>query len=253
MLKRYFGKTDQGPLLKINEDGMLIEPFLSLYGVIDAFGGVAIGDEFVKFLKDEIIKGFSSHLSDPDKTLSYFFDPLRPVEVNGLFNLILELNKKSLELNSKKNFFQRAGASLLIALQVEETLHVFSVGVSQMWLLRKKQVIPICKSNAIQKYEPKAPERFKIDTSSQHIIPKTALGLNLNLEISWNPCRILEGDLFFLASTGVLLDGDLISLLTSIPERTSQTPPLQIMVDRALEYSNSKGNIDNQTLLLLEY
>ena len=93
LLKRYFGKTDQGPLLKINEDGMLIEPFLCLFGIIDAFGGVAIGDEYVKFLKSEITKGLSTNLSDPDKTLSYFFDPLRPIEVNGLFNLILEINK----------------------------------------------------------------------------------------------------------------------------------------------------------------
>ncbi len=234
---------------------MIIGPYLSLFGVIDAFGGVAIGDEYVKFLKSEITKGLSTNMSDPDKTLSYFFDPLRPIEVNGLFNLILEINRKSHELNSKKSFFQRAGASLLLALQVEETLHVLSVGVGQLWLFRKKQFIPICTTNSIHKYEPNAPDRFKIDTSSHHTIPKTALGLNQNLEISWNPCRILEGDLFFLASDGVLLDGDLISLLTSttITERTSQTPPLQIMVDRALEYSNSKGNIDNQTLLLLEY
>ena len=227
---------------------------MGIYGVIDAFGGVGIGDELVKFLKHEIPKGISFNQSDPERTLSFYFDPLRPIEVNALFNLILELNRKTWELNQKKSFYQRAGASLGLILQVGEVLHMISVGATSLHLLRDKtlqEVIPAANFRLFE--QDNIPVRYQMDSIKMLNLPRTSIGLNLNLEIQWNPLRIMKNDIIILCSDGVLLDPDLKSLLRSIPERESQTAYLQNIVDKAFDYSNNMGNVDNQTMLLLEY
>jgi serine/threonine protein phosphatase PrpC len=132
-------------------------------------------------------------------------------------------------------------------------LHVVSFGVPQLWLRRNGNIIEVKNSNLIELREEAVPKRFNIDRTAQINLPKTAMGMNINLEISWNPCRIQSGDIFFLATDGVILDTALKSLLTSIPERIGQTSHLQLLVEKAFDHSNSIGNLDNQTLLLIEY
>jgi serine/threonine protein phosphatase PrpC len=238
---------------KINEDGVIVDPYMGLFGIIDAFGGVGIGDEFVKFLKQEIPKGISYNQSDPDRTLNFYFDPLRPIEVNAIYNLIFEINKKSIELNQKKNYFQRAAASLCLGLQVGDILHLISVGCVGAYLVRNGSWIEVVNSSCFTTMPSELPERLRTGGLVQTGIPKTAIGLNLNLELQWSPVNLLKGDLLVLSTDGVIWDDESRQFLASIAAQANSTHSLQKMVEKAFDQANARGNADNQTMLLLEY
>ena len=62
-LSSYYGKTDQGPYLNINEDDILIDLEARLFGVFDGLGGGSIGNEAVSLVKNKMYSFFNQSFS----------------------------------------------------------------------------------------------------------------------------------------------------------------------------------------------
>jgi PPM family protein phosphatase len=243
-LRAYAAKTHQGPYLQINEDGYEFDFENDLYMLFDGFGGSGIGDRAVESLKQDI-KNFYTQISrDPNATMPIYHNPKNLLEGNAILNSMMNAHQKLYEANQQKSLNQRAGASGLIAVRSESVIVLVGVGNCRAYHFRQGKLAKVIMEDTMQ-YLSKDQFDLRFRTS-----PMNAFGMYSELTYQLREVRLTEGDKIIALSDGIFAHLEEEELLYAL-NRTA--PDAQERVNSLLKLSNSRGNLDNQTAMILEF
>jgi serine/threonine protein phosphatase PrpC len=243
-LRSYSAVTHQGPFLEINEDGYDFDLDNQLFMVIDGFGGAGIGDKAVVNLKEQM-KSFIFNLSDdPEATMPLYWSPKWILEGNALVNAMINAHQQLFKSNSQLGLNQRAGASMACAIKAGDTLVVSHVGSTQVYLSRHGNLMPLFTPDTLQHFsvDPVAPNSLRLPLGAFGFFP----------ELSWQmkEIRLREGDKFIFLTEGI---SPWISIteLSHVLARSDEDGHDKL--NDLLKLSNERGNVANQTGMILEF
>lgn len=243
-LKSYAAQTHQGPYLQVNEDAYDFDFENDLYMVVDGFGGSGVGDRAVERLKGEIKSFYTQISDDPNATMPLYYNPRYLLEGNAILNSMMNAHQNLLKANSEKAINQRAGASALVAVKAESILVLIGVGNCNAWHFRHGNLTRIIHEDTMN-YLSKDAFSYRFRTS-----PMSALGMYPEMNYQLREVRLAEGDKVILLSDGVYASLSEEELLYSLSRPALDA---QERINSLLKLSNSRGNLDNQTAMILEF
>lgn len=244
IVKSYFAKTDHGPALELNEDEFDVDLINNLYTVIDGFGGVGIGDKVAAKIKD-LLKIFYTKVStDPNLTMPFYYSHKYLLEANALINAFHLAHKEIYKANEPLELSIRGGASV-VSFAISDSLGTFvSVGNMAVFTYRKGELKLII---APDSFESISKDNFRPYYLS---LPMSGIGLFEDLHLQVKEFRYQQDDIVIMLSDGIYnrLTFDEIKFIIE-----KKTPGLREKVANLCDLSNSRGNFDNQTALLLQF
>ncbi len=243
-LKSYAAQTHQGPYLQVNEDAYDFDFENELYMILDGFGGSGVGDKAVERLKQDI-KNFYTHISDdPNATMPLYYNPKNLLEGNAILNSMMNAHQFLMKENSEKPVNQRAGASAIIAVKADSLLVMVGVGNCTAYHFRQGKLSKIIQEETFQ-YLSKDQFDFKFRTT-----PMNAIGMYPEMGFQLREIRLAEGDKVILLTDGVYAQIKEEELLYALNKTATDS---QERINSLLKLSNSRGNTDNQTAMILEF
>jgi serine/threonine protein phosphatase PrpC len=242
-LKRCIAKTAQGPHLQINEDGYDFDLDKNLFMILDGFGGSGIGDVCVENVKEHMRNFFGRVSLDPDSTLPFYYSPRFNLEANALINALMYTNKTIYKENTTKEVKQRAGVAGQFVCFSDEMINITSIGNTLAYLYRNNDLRPLC-----------IPDDFNNlsrDDKFRHFktAPLNGLGLFRDLKFDNKEIKLCEGDQIILLTDGVygrVAPGEILSVM-------DQEESLKDKINTLFNLSNDRGNLDNQTVMILNF
>jgi PPM family protein phosphatase len=243
-LKAYAAQTHQGPYLQVNEDGYEFDFENDLYMVLDGFGGSGIGDRAVEKLKQEIKTFYTQISDDPNATMPLYYNPRNLLEGNALLNSMLNAHQNLFKMNTDRPLNQRAGASALVAVRSDSLLVLVGVGNCCAYHFRQGKLSKVIMEDTLQHLS-KGQLDLRFRTS-----PMSAFGMYPELNYQMREVRLVEGDKIVLLTDGVfaLLNEEELSYNLNRGAADAQE-----RLNSLLKLSNSHGNLDNQTAMILEF
>lgn len=243
-LKSIDAQTDKGPYLEINEDGYDFDLKNDLYMIFDGFGGAGRGDAAVNTLKENLKTFYTKISFDPNATLPFFFSPKYLVEGNALINSMLYSHDLLYKKNLEKDVAQRAGSSAMLMAKAESVLTMVSTGNCSAYLYRRGKLKKIFVEDSYL--------FLSNDDFNSHLktIPLSGFGLFPDLYYQVKEIRVFEGDVVISLTDGVyskILEEELRDILS----RRGTSAKLKIK--ELFKLANERGNLDNQTAMILEF
>jgi serine/threonine protein phosphatase PrpC len=147
-------------------------------------------------------------------------------------------------MNLEKPFNQRAGASALVAVKADSLVVLVGIGNCCAYHFRQGKISKII-SEETMKFHSKDQFDFKFRTT-----PLNAIGMYPELGQQVREIRISEGDKLVLLTDGVYAQISEEELLYSLNRSSSDANE---RINNLLKLSNSRGNTDNQTAMILEF
>jgi serine/threonine protein phosphatase PrpC len=243
-LKAYAAQTHQGPYLQVNEDAYDFDFDNELFLIMDGFGGSGIGDRAVDNLKHEIKNFYTQISDDPNATMPLYYNPRNLLEGNALLNSMISAHQNLLKNNLEKPINQRAGASAIVAVKADSLLVLVGVGNCCAYHFRRGKLSKIIVEDTFQ-YLSKDQFELKFSTT-----PLNAIGMYPELGYQLREVRLSEGDKVILLTDGVYSQIKEDELLYAL---NKASPDANERVNDLLKLSNSRGNTDNQTAMILEF
>lgn len=243
-LKAYAAETNQGPYLQVNEDGYDFDFENDLYMVFDGFGGSGIGDRAVDRLKQEIKTFYTQISDDPNATMPLYYNPRNILEGNAILNSMMNAHQNLLKSNLDKPVNQRGGASGIVAVKADSLMVLVGVGNCCAWHFRQGRLSKIILEDTF-KYLSKDQFSYKFRTT-----PMNAIGMYPELGHTLKEVRLSEGDKIILMTDGVYAQISEEELLYAL---NKSAPDANERINSLLKLSNSRGNTDNQTAMILEF
>lgn len=243
-LKAYAAQTHQGPYLQVNEDGYDFDFENELFMILDGFGGSGVGDHAVNKLKQEIKTFYTQISNDPNATMPLYYNPRNLLEGNAILNSLMNAHQNLLKNNHEKAINQRAGASAVVAVKADSMLILVGIGNCCGYHFRQGKLTKIISEDTFQ-FLSKEQFNAKFRTS-----PMNAIGMYPELGHQLREVRLAEGDKILLMSDGVyaqLTEDELLYTLNK------SSPDANERINNLLKLSNSRGNTDNQTAMILEF
>lgn len=243
MLKTITAESKPGPFLNVNEDAQDFDTYKKIYMVLDGFGGSGIGDKAVTDLKQQIKAEYGASQKDLDKTLSFFYSPRYLLEANILLNLLHKYNYELWLQNQNLSITQRAGAAGIFMVESEKVLSLCSIGNCRSFLIRDGAIFPLSLSDSTAMFS-------SVGHSSKGQLPLSGIGLFKHPNFQVTEVSLKNDDIIIALTDGAfshLQDEEIKSLVLNYRKSAKQR-----VVD-LFTLANKRGNLDNQTILLLEY
>jgi serine/threonine protein phosphatase PrpC len=243
-LKAYAAQTHQGPYLQVNEDGYDFDFENELFMIFDGFGGSGLGDRTVEKLKQEIKTFYTQISDDPNATMPLYYNPRNLLEGNPILNSMMSAHQNLLKMNLERPVNQRAGASAIVAVKADSLLVLVGVGNCSAYHFRQGKLSKIIVEDTFQNL---SKDQFE---SRFRTSPMNALGMYPEMGHQLREVRLAEGDKIVLLTDGVYAQVNEDELLYTL---NKASPDANERVNSLLKLSNSRGNTDNQTAVILEF
>ncbi len=243
-LKSYGLLTHQGPHLNLNEDLVEVDLVNNLYMIIDGFGGSNVGDKAASIIRDSLKRSYTKIALDPDSTLPFFFSHKYLIEGNALINALHTAHQNMTRENQGKSMNNRGGGSVISAALAENILTLISTGNCGAYLYRKGQLTTEILPDSLKSL---SRDHF---SSYLHTVPMSGVGLFEDIHYQVKELKIASGDLVIL-----LTDGVYARLLESEIQYTVEKnldSELEI-IKELFKFANDRGNLDNQSGLILQF
>lgn len=243
-IKAYSGLTDQGPFLNLNEDGFKVNIATGLYMLVDGFGGPGVGDVATQSLLEEMDQFYQKVSGDPEATLPFYFSPQYLLEGNALINAVNYCHRNIYERNQSLEIDQRAGASVIFACEAENILNVLSIGNCAGFMKKTGIFSKIILEDSLSKV------LGNHSSSTPNSCPANALGMFSQIDFKLNEFSIEEGTEFIF-----LTDGAFSRLQEKEIEEIFRDGSFNHTerIKNLFALSNNRGNLDNQTALVLQF
>lgn len=243
-LKSYGLQSHQGPHLNLNEDLVEVDLVNNLFMVIDGFGGSNIGDRAAALIRDNLRRSYTKIASDPDSTLPFFYSHKYLIEGNALINAFHVAHQVMTKENENKDMNNRGGGSVVCAALAENVLTLVSTGNCATYLYRRgdlsTEIIPDSLKNL---------SRDRV-SSYLNTAPMSGIGLFEDLHYQVREIKISEGDLIILLTDGIY--ARLLETEIKYTIEKNLDGDLDI-INALMKLSNERGNLDNQSALLLQF
>lgn len=243
-LKSYGLLTHQGPHLNLNEDFVEVDLVNNLYMVIDGFGGSNIGDKAAMIIRDSLKRSYTKIASDPDSTLPFFYSHKYLIEGNALINALHVAHQNMTKENDSKNISNRGGGSVISAALAENILTLVSTGNCGAYLYRKGHLATEIIPDSLRSL---SRDRF---SSYLHTVPMSGVGLFEDLHYQVKELKISAGDMVILMTDGVYARLEESEIKYTVEKNLDSE--LEI-IKELFKLANDRGNLDNQTALILQF
>jgi serine/threonine protein phosphatase PrpC len=243
-LVNFSAESHQGPFLEVNEDGYDFDFNENLYMVFDGYGGNGIGDKCVENLKNDIKKFYKNFVVDRNATLPFFYSSKYLLEGNALINASLLAHSNLHKENITKNVGQRAGASGIIISKYESILTLVMTGNCRAYILKNGKLISLFTDDSFQ-YLTK-------DHYNSHLknVPLSGFGLFPDLHYQVKEVRVSPGDKVITLTDGVYSRVEEQEIIAAILKPSIS---IKTKINELFKLSNDRGNLDNQTCMIIEY
>jgi serine/threonine protein phosphatase PrpC len=244
LLKSYAAETNQGPYLQINEDAYHVDLDNQLFMVFDGFGGSGIGDKCVDKLKQSLTHFYTRVNGDADATLPFFYSNKYLLEGNALINAIHYSHKIICSDNAKLDMDKRGGASAALIALSENVLTIVSIGNCCCYLSRKGKFEKIFSEDSTRLMG------GDFDVQYFRTTPTSAFGLFDDIQLQVKEIKIADEDQVLILTDGVYsrLELDEIKYILDNSEKQPSDK-----IKNFFEIANSRGNLDNQSSMILKF
>jgi serine/threonine protein phosphatase PrpC len=242
-LKAYYSETTNGPYLELNEDHIVADLPNKLFAVIDGFGGVGIGDKASEIVAESIKNLYVRVGGDEDATLPFYYSEQGMLESNALVNSLFYAQNELKKYFEGKDLSNRGGASILSGVVSENILITASVGNCMGVLVRNGKIVINSTPDVLDRSYDGSDKHFRTN-------PLNALGLYGDFKFHINEVKLREGDIYAIMTDGCyarLSKSDMKSILLSSEMMLNE------MGEALLDRANDHGNLDNQSLVLLQF
>ena len=243
-LKSFSANSDQGPVLQLNEDSVEVDLVHKLYMIFDGFGGSNVGDKAVSEVRENIKKFYTRIAGDPDSTLPFSYSHKYLLEGNALINSMQYAHFLLKQSNAEKDMNSRGGTSAVAIAEAENILTLVSTGNCMALAYSKGSLKTLLMPDNL--------ENLSKDSFNRQFqtIPMSGFGLFDDLHINVSEFRPDDGDLIILLSDGVYarLSTEEIRHIISQEKISSREK-----IEELFKLSNERGNLDNQSALILQY
>jgi len=243
-LKSYTVNTNQGPYLQINEDDAVVDLKNKLFMIFDGFGGTNIGDKAVELVRETIQKFYTKIGGDPDSTFPFYYSHKYLIEGNALVNSMHLAHSMLKKSNQEKNLSEKGGTSCIAASLADSILTLSSTGNCSAYLLRRGKLDNIVRPDSLESL---SEDNFDIQFRTT---PMSGFGLFDDLHLSVKEYKVLTGDLFIFMTDGAYSRLG-IKEIKHILERSDLDDNSK--VKEFYKLSNQRGNLDNQSTVLLQF
>ncbi len=243
-LKQCSAQTHQGPHLQINEDAYDFDLNKNLFMILDGFGGSGIGDKCIDQIKDSMKKFYGRVSHDPDATLPFFYSSKFTAEANALINALLYTHKNIYKENMSKQVNQRAGASGVFVSFDEEIISVASTGNISVYLRKESSLTQVTIPDNYELFNSKLPEKRYLYSA-----PLSGLGLFKDLHYQIKEIKVSAGDSLIMMSDGIYSRLEMHELAQVLSGENKNKEKINTLFN----LSNSRGNMDNQTVMILDF
>jgi len=236
--------THQGPLLKVNEDGFDVDFESKVFMIFDGFGGAHIGDKAVKFLSHEIKSYFTKLSFDPNATMPLYYHPRNLIETNALLNAIMNAHQQLYTQNSVLPLPLRGGASAIISVLADEVMSVIGIGNCEAYHFRLGHTHHLIQSDSFHLHQ------TEVFGRKNKMIPMSGFGLYSELNYTQRDFKIQSGDQLVFLTDGIhsqVSSDEIQHLFLQHQHNYSE------LMNAILKLSNTRGNLDNQTIMILEF
>ena len=243
-LKSYGMQSHQGPHLNLNEDLVEADLINNLFLLIDGFGGSNVGDRAAMMIRDNLKRSYTKISEDPEATLPFFYSHKYLIEGNTLINAFFTAHQRMNKDNESKNLDNRGGGSVIAASFAENIVTLVSTGNCVAYLYRK--------GHLSQEVLPDSLASLSRDSYKSHLhsVPMSGIGLFEDLHYSVRELKVSDGDLVILMTDGAY------SRLTTDEIRYTVEKNMENELEASKEIfrlSNDRGNLDNQSAILLQF
>jgi serine/threonine protein phosphatase PrpC len=243
-LKSYGMQSHQGPHLNLNEDLVDADLVNNLFMLIDGFGGSNIGDRAAMMIRDTLKRSYTKIAVDPEATLPFFYSHKYLIEGNALINALQTAHQNVNRDNEKKNLDNRGGGSVIAAAIAENILTLVSTGNCVAYLYRKGHLSIEVLADSLAGLSRDSYQSYL------HSVPMSGIGLFEDLHYNVRELKVTEGDVVIM-----LTDGAYSRLSTEEIKYIVETN-LESELDAIKELfrlSNDRGNLDNQSAVILQF
>ncbi|MFT3781805.1 MAG: serine/threonine-protein phosphatase [Nibricoccus sp.] len=224
--------TDIGRIRRQNEDRLICEESLGLFGVADGVGGLPGGAEAAQCAVDLIKKLVKNSTNPPDLEL-----------------ITLETNHAVSQLGFRLSPHFGIGSTLTYGIFRDGKVRLAHVGDSRCYLLRGREIECLTMDHSVEN-EARA-RRAKgelIWVNEQHRNALTrCIGQSTPLEVDVSSRTIMPKDRYLFCSDGItrLLREE------EIAEHLSRDEPPADILQEMIELTNIRGGLDNATAVLV--
>lgn len=243
-IKKFSARCSQGPFLNINEDGLDVDLNLGLILLLDGMGGGGKGDLFVLETIESIKKYYTHLVDDPNSTMPFYFNPNYSITTNALLNALKRTHEQSFKKNKEKGILSRSAACVLGLCFEMDYCTFISIGNCSSYLSRLSHFIPIFSEDNYRFYQGDCYQKFL------RSIPQHALGLFEEFYFEIRQIKLMPKDRIILFTDGVNSLVNLIELETLLNQKQENNNDI---IDMIFDYVNNKGNVDNQSAIILEF
>jgi len=243
-LKKFTYRTHQGPYLELNEDDVEVDLSNNLFMLFDGFGGSNSGDRAVRELKENIKKFYTKIGGDPDSTLPFYYSYKYLLEGNALLNSMHYAHKILKDQNGEKELSSRGGASAVIGALDDNILTISSTGNCMAYLFKEGHLEVIIPPDTIS--------YFSYDHYQRHFhtAPLSGFGLFDDLHLTVREVKLAKGDAFVFLSDGVFSRLEKTELIFTLNKHNASD---EEKIDDLFDMANERGNLDNQSALILQF
>jgi len=233
----YQARSDVGQVRSNNEDTLIEEPTMGLFGVCDGLGGHAAG-EVASSIAAKTLQEFAQKASDsPDGTLE-----------SG----IQEANRRILSdqaVNPEHRGMGTTVTSLWLVPENSGSGWIGHVGDSRMYLQREDKLEQLTEDHSpvFRLFKQGVLTKDQMQQHPQKNLLDRSLGVFPQVKADVLSVPLISDDIFLICTDGLtdaLSDQEIQSVLT--------TCPISDAADQLTAMANEKGGLDNITLVLVQ-
>ena len=236
-------QSHQGPHLNLNEDLVEADLVNNLFMLIDGFGGSNVGDRAATMIRDNLKRSYTKISVDPEATFPFFYSHKYLIEGNALINAFHKAHQTLTRDNEQKNLDNRGGGSVIAAAIAENILTLVSTGNCVAYLYRKGhlslEVLPDSLTSLSR-------DSFQ---SYLHSVPMSGIGLFEDLHYSVRELKVTEGDVVIMLTDGAYSRLAMDEIKYTVEKNESELETIKEL----FRLSNDRGNLDNQSALILQF
>ncbi len=243
-LKSYAMQSHQGPHLNLNEDVADADLANNLFMMIDGFGGSNVGDRAANIIKDTIKRSYTKIAIDPESTLPFYFSHQYLIEGNALINAFHSAHQSVNRDNESKGLDNRGGGSVVAAAIAENIITLVSTGNCIAYLYRKGKLT--------QEILPDSLNHLSRDSyqSYMHNVPMSGIGLFEDLHYTVRELKLSDGDMVLIMTDGAYSRVALEEIRHVLEKNHNRE--LEV-IKELFKISNDRGNMDNQSAIVLQF
>jgi len=238
-----FGLTDIGRVRSRNEDSFGLDPELSYYVVADGMGGHGNGE----VASQVAVEAFGEHL----KRALAAGAPERPESGEALDRAIHHAHDRVLKAVEEDSALSGMGTTIVGVLVDQRKMSIAHVGDSRAYRLRRGDFELLTDDHTWVNQQVSAgymsEEQARVHPLKN--VVTRALGGEGDVEVEVDHVELEPGDLYLLCSDGLSAMLDDTEIGDLLRDRAN---PLDATCRTLVERANSRGGVDNITVLLLE-